>query len=174
MKQIKEIINHLRQSSEQLSTESFSTQNEQSTFSEHERLATGYLFMRLRAIYGNTFKIHFTSKNSVRQTKREWAKDIGKYTRDQIDSGLDYVKEQLKNGNQDYKWPDVGQVIGSIGCKAGNTHMSVAYIDIHDPKHPTNDPSSVEFKGITFYDEESKEKRRNAGELALDEIKGMW
>jgi len=69
------------------STQSQTTE-EQQTFSDHERDVTGYLFAKLIVLYANDFYLVYPSEKEVKFAKREYAKQIGQYSREQIDTAL--------------------------------------------------------------------------------------
>jgi len=69
------------------STDSQTTQKQQ-TFSEHERDVTGYLFAKLVVLYAGAFYLVYPSLKEADFAKREYAKQIGKYSREQIDISL--------------------------------------------------------------------------------------
>ena len=64
------------------------TTTKQQTFSEHERDVTGYLFAKLVVLYAGAFYLVYPSIKEVNFAKREYAQQIGKYSRDQIDTAL--------------------------------------------------------------------------------------
>ena len=70
--------------------QSYSTQSqtttEQQTFSDHEKDVTGYLFAKLIVLYANSFYLVYPSEKEVKFAKREYAKQIGLYSREQIDT----------------------------------------------------------------------------------------
>ena len=74
----------------------------QSTFSDQERDATAYFFLRLKAIYGAEYKRHFPDVESERISKREWARQIGQYSREKIDHMFGHVKSERMRGNDEY------------------------------------------------------------------------
>lgn len=44
--------------------------------------------------------------------RREWAKDLGDLTWDELEGALDRAKARLKSGDADFYWPDVGRIVG--------------------------------------------------------------
>lgn len=76
---------------------------------------TGYLFAALAVIYPKDyqFDIDKTPENAQIQ-KRSQAKILGKYTIEEIDKGLEFVREQKRNGESRYLRLDVDLVVGAI------------------------------------------------------------
>jgi len=46
--------------------------------------------------------------------KRMYASQIGVYTKDQINAGIEYLKTERSKGNPDFEWPNLDRIIGSI------------------------------------------------------------
>ena len=70
--------------------------------------------MRLKAVYGAEYKRHYPDEESVTLAKREWAKQIGAFSRDQIDKMFAYVKSEMTRGNDDYQWLNIGAVVSVL------------------------------------------------------------
>lgn len=64
------------------------TTTKQQIFSDHERDVTGYLFAKLLVLYAGSFYLVYPSLKEVNFAKREYAQQIGKYSREQIDAAL--------------------------------------------------------------------------------------
>jgi len=60
-------------------------------FSDHERDVTGYLFAKLAVLYANAFYLVYPSLKESDFAKREYAKQIGRYSRDQIDMTIKHL-----------------------------------------------------------------------------------
>lgn len=75
-------------SNAQNSSSQSQTTPEQQIFSEHEKDVTGYLFAKLIVLYANNFYLVYPSDKEVKFAKREYAKQIGQYSRDQIDAAI--------------------------------------------------------------------------------------
>lgn len=39
---------------------------------------------------------------------------IGRFSREEIDKGIEYVKAERQKGNSEFEWPNIDRVIGSI------------------------------------------------------------
>jgi hypothetical protein len=73
-------------SSGQNSSTDSQTTTKQQTFSDHERDVTGYLFAKLVVLYAGAFYLAYPSLKEADFAKREYAKQIGQYSRDQVDT----------------------------------------------------------------------------------------
>jgi hypothetical protein len=86
-----------------------------SEFTEQERDSTGYFFLRLRNLYGSKYVQQFPDEQDLKLAKREWAKQIGQYTRDQIHDMFETVKRIQASGNtklaEKFQWPDIGAIL---------------------------------------------------------------
>jgi len=122
------------------------------TFSEHERDVAGYFFLRLKNIYGSKFDQAYPSEEALQMAKREYAKSIGRFTRDQLHQAFEQVKLHKQNCIRDFEWPDVDQVLSLITpsweCRA------------HKPFTPEN-----KLEDLT-----GKERSKEIGCAALDDI----
>jgi len=86
--ELEQLAKNLMVSNGQNSSTQSQTTEEQQTFSDHERDVTGYLFAKLIVLYANNFYLVYPSEKEVKFAKREYAKQIGQYSRDQIDTTL--------------------------------------------------------------------------------------
>jgi len=46
--------------------------------------------------------------------KRMYAPLIGKFSREEIDKGVTYVKEERQKGSAEFEWPNIDRIIGSV------------------------------------------------------------
>ena len=46
--------------------------------------------------------------------KRMYASQIAKYDRDEINKGIEFIKDERSKGNPDFEWPNLDRTIGSI------------------------------------------------------------
>ena len=128
-----------------------------------------WFFLRLETVYAAKFWSQFSDEKTVLLTKREWAGNITKYTREDLHTAIEFAKSERERGNEEYKWPDIAVILGSlknrISPDGGN---SGAYVMISDPKHPSyQDPKRIESDSYVS-------KRKQAGRSALDSMKGMF
>jgi hypothetical protein len=73
-------------------------------------------FARLVTIYGRskTKTIWGDSEQQLRVTRREWAKTIGQFSVDQLETMLDKLKQRLSQNDERYAWPDIPKVLGLV------------------------------------------------------------
>lgn len=78
-----------------------------SEFTAHERDVTGYLFVRYKAMYPGKFDFIWPSEKEVALSKREFAKAVGRYSREQLDAALDLQRKlAIKGADRDYMEPN--------------------------------------------------------------------
>jgi hypothetical protein len=76
--------------------------------------ATNYLFGLLAVVFGSKkMTVTFPDEMLV-AAKRMYASQIGVYTKDQINAGIEYLKTERSKGNPDFEWPNLDRIIGSI------------------------------------------------------------
>ena len=84
------------------------------TFSKQEKDSTVYLFMRMTGVWGvSKMNSLYPDAEAQQIARRTFAKQIGKYTREQIDAGINFMSEQKSNAKM-YEWPDVSEVLGCL------------------------------------------------------------
>ena len=88
--------------------------------------------------------------------KRMNAAVIGKFSREEIDKGIVFIKEQRANANSDFDWPNLDLIIGAI--KNANRVRA-----LHRPYEP---PAA-----LIGHDKSVAEE---AGRKALDEMKALF
>lgn len=87
--------------------------------------------MQLSRIYGRKFTSAFPDELSISESKRTWFKQIGEFSREQIDSGLEKLKDEIIKGK--HTWCDIPDIINLIKDKEECwEHNSAAY-KITDP-----------------------------------------
>jgi hypothetical protein len=151
--------NKLLSAAEQRLASNSQTPCERTTnFSDYEKQATVYFFDRLSAIYLKKFTSQFSGADNLSKVRHEWAKDIGKLSREQIDKGMDVAKQEYKRGNRDYCWPNIGLIVGL--CKSGYGRDAKAH-RIYRPER-------------LLVDQASKDKAQKAGRKAFQEIREQW
>ena len=109
---LEQLVNNLMVSSDQNSSTQSQTTQEQpiSNFTDHERDVTGYLFAKLFALYANAFYLVYPSKKEVNFAKNQYAKEIGRYTREQIDEAMKQLARLAispERENRIYREPNV-------------------------------------------------------------------
>ena len=135
------------------SSQTQATQSE--TFSDYEIKATAYLFDRLRHIYLNKFDAQFKDERQLRDARREWAKRIGRLSREEIDRALEITKKEYEEGNKRFDWPSIAL---TIGCVSKNWQ---------ERAHKIYEPERL------LEDQGKKERSRKAGVAALKEMKEL-
>jgi hypothetical protein len=79
-----------------------------------EKQATNYLFGLLSVVFGEKkMSVTFPDEMLI-AAKRMNATAIGKFSREEIDKGIVFIKEQRANANSDFDWPNLDLIIGAI------------------------------------------------------------
>ena len=92
---------------------STTTNRSEVVFSEKEQDATKYLFMRMNGVYGKAKMLSLYDTPIARQqARRQYAKQIGKYDREQIDEAMEFIVKERQMGR--YSWPSVDEVLGVL------------------------------------------------------------
>lgn len=90
------------------------TPNSNEPRSKQEIQATNYLFGLLAVVFGEK-KMSVTYPDDMRvAAKRMYAPLIGKLSREEIDKGVTWLKQERQKGNPDFDWPNVDRIIGAI------------------------------------------------------------
>ena len=80
--------------------------------SDYEKQATVYFFKRLQDIYGSKFFQSFKTTEALRSARREWSPEVGQLSREQIDIGIEKVKNLCSVKDGDFEWPNIALTIG--------------------------------------------------------------
>ena len=89
-------MSNVQQMIQQAASGSTSTQSSELPRSKEETQATNYLFGLLAVVYGEK-KMSVTFPDEMRvAAKRMYAPLIGKFTREEIDKGVTFVKEEAE------------------------------------------------------------------------------
>ncbi len=92
-------------------------------FTEVEQQATRYFFARLRTIWGaGKFNQQWPTDKDLQLSRREYAKQIGKYSQQEIDEALENAKKQKANGNPDFQWPDINIILSGCNRNLNASH----------------------------------------------------
>jgi hypothetical protein len=110
------------------------------------------LFVLLKAVYPNKFDLIWPSEKEVNLTKRVYAKEIGKFTRDQIDEAVKYMAKLAMEGERECMEPNIMVFLRYAGELNTNKKMYQEFL-----------PAPQESK-------EDREKRR---QLALEKCKAL-
>ncbi len=99
---------------QQAASGSTSTPDSNAPRSKQEIQATNYLFGLLAVVFGEK-KMSVTYPDDMRvAAKRMYAPQIGKLSREEIDKGVTWLKQERQKGNPDFDWPNVDRIIGAI------------------------------------------------------------
>ena len=92
-------------------------QPQRKTFDQHTVEAVQYFFARLKMIYGvSKFETQWPTDADLKMAKREWAENIGKLSKQEIDGALDNTKKNLHE--REWQWPNIGLILS--GAKNNN------------------------------------------------------
>ena len=92
---------------------STTTNRSEVVFSETEQDSTKYLFMRMNGVFGKSKMLSLYDTPIARQqARRQYAKQVGKYDREQIDEAMEYIVKERQMGR--YSWPSVDEVLGVL------------------------------------------------------------
>ena len=129
-----------------------------------EREIVNWFFMRLQTNYGTKFWTQFSDEKTLLLTKREWAENILRYSKEELHHAIEFSKSERERGNDDFEWPDIAKILGSLKHRISpDGNNSSAYIDFKDPKHPSYEAPRIE-------SDESKSRLRAAKEKAMRDI----
>lgn len=79
-----------------------------------EKHATNYFFGLLSVVFGEKkMSVTFPDEMLI-AAKRMNTAVIGQFSREEIDKGIAFVKEQRANANSDFDWPNIDLIIGAI------------------------------------------------------------
>lgn len=114
--ELEALVKNLMVSSDQNSSTQSQTTNEQRTseFTDHERDVTGYLFAKLIVLYANSFYLVYPSDKEVRMAKREYAKQIGRFSREQVDTAIGLLARLAishERENKIYREPNIPVIL---------------------------------------------------------------
>jgi hypothetical protein len=69
--------------------------------------------MRMNGVYGKAKMLSvYDTPIARQQARRQYAKSIGKYDREQIDQAMDFIVKERQMGR--YSWPSVDEVLGVL------------------------------------------------------------
>lgn len=111
-----------------------------------ERDAVGYFFIKLKATAGTQYDSMFQTPTILSVAKREYARHIIKYSREQIDKGFDRFRELKQDGEKDYQFVDIDKIIGLM--KEGITNGSSKMYQRFLPATPETEDNKRERKRV--------------------------
>lgn len=77
----------------------------------------------MRLIYGGRFSHQFPDEDSLRLARREWARQIGGFSDEELARALERTKRRLAEGDQEVYWPDIGLVLSLARDRRRNLHQ---------------------------------------------------
>ena len=89
------------------------TRSKTRRFTDEEIDKTNMFFARLVTIYGRskTKTIWGDSEEQLRTTRREWAREIGKLSIQQLEEVFTKLKNRLARNDRRFAWPDIPQIL---------------------------------------------------------------
>ena len=85
------------------------------TFSEDDKDAIAYFFMRLQNTYGTAkMQSQWPDSESLGLARREFGKQIAKFSREEMAEAFDLVHKEKRAGNSRFEWPDIDAIIGLL------------------------------------------------------------
>lgn len=112
--------------------------------------------MLFKSLYPGKFDLIWPSENEIRLTKRAFAKDIGKYTRQQIEEAVSYMASQAVEGVRE--------------CMEPNVLVFLKYAS----QLNTNRKMYQEFLPAPKENKEDREARRQLGLKKCSELKSLF
>ena len=111
--QLQQVLTSLQTHSPSTTTTNSEPEKTEVVFSQKEQDATRYLFMRMNGVYGKAKMLSlYDTHTALQQARRQYAKLIGKYDREQIDQAMEYIVKERQMGR--YSWPSVDEVLGVL------------------------------------------------------------
>lgn len=110
----------------------------------------------MKAIYLKKYDINFPDDRLIAASKRLWAKDIGGFTREEIDKGMEWIKTQKKNHEPGWEYLDVGMCVGAV--KQANRVRA----------------AHREFERLALPDKGAQERAKKAGASELAKLNAMF
>ena len=98
------------------------TTHSKTGINDYSKQATIYLFTKLQALYGGKWAQSFPNDEAIKEARKFWAADIGKLTRQDIDSGLDNLKE-LSVSDENFNWPDLSKILALFRGEYESEHI---------------------------------------------------
>ena len=160
-------LKNLTVSKEQSCSTQSQTTSGQQTFSDHERDVTGYLFAKLAVLYANAFYLVYPSEKEVNFAKREYAKEIGRFTRDQIDIGMRHLAKLAISTERDdriYREPNLPAILAMLDETARPKRAHKLAPSLYNEQTGT----------YMLEDQTAKEKRYELGKAEASKLLAMF
>jgi len=108
-------INNLLQKTEVTTPQTYTTTTRLQTFSDDDKDAIAYFFMRLQNTYGTAkMQSQWPDAESLSLARREFGKQIAKFSREEMAEAFDLVHKEKRAGNDRFSWPDIDAIIGLL------------------------------------------------------------
>ena len=155
-------INNLLESAESTTPQIYTTTKKPQIFSSDEKDAIAYFFMRLFNVYGaSKMQTQWPDEESLSLARREFGRQIAKFSRDKINDTFDLVHKERRSGNTRFEWPDIDAIIGLL------TNESVFTGSAGMLAHKIYKPENLLEYG-------TKAERREKGKAACADILAMF
>ena len=118
--------------------------------------------MRLFNVYGaSKMQTQWPDEESLSLARREFGRQIAKYSRDEINDTFDLVHKEKRSGNTRFEWPDIDAIIGLL------TNEGVFTGSAGTLAHKIYKPENLLGHG-------TKAERREKGKAACADILAMF
>ena len=95
--------------------QTYTTTTRLQTFSDDDKDAIAYFFMRLQNTYGTAkMQSQWPDAESLSLARREFGKQIAKFSREEMAVAFDLVHKEKRAGNDRFSWPDIDAIIGLL------------------------------------------------------------
>jgi len=95
--------------------QTYTTTTRLQTFSDDDKDAIAYFFMRLQNTYGTAkMQSQWPDAESLSLARREFGKQIAKFSREEMAEAFDLVHKEKRAGNDRFSWPDIDAIIGLL------------------------------------------------------------
>ena len=95
--------------------QTYTTTTRLQTFSDDDKDAIAYFFMRLQNTYGTAkMQSQWPDAESLSLARREFGKQIAKFSREEMAEAFDLVHKEKRSGNDRFSWPDIDAIIGLL------------------------------------------------------------
>lgn len=153
MEKINRLLSSPQQIVEQASQPKPTTTTGQLTSEQRDSVA--YFFLRMANVYGSKYHQQWPNEEAIKLAKREWAEQIGKFSRGQIDAMFANAKAMLIAGDDEWRWPEIGRILSGV--------VETWERRAHRP-----------FERVGLPNLTKKERAKQAGAQALASMKSLW
>jgi hypothetical protein len=87
----------------------------EAAFSKDEKAKASLFFARIQTIYGTgRCGTLWESEEELKIMRREWARSLGQFSLDQLESIFTRLKGKLSEGDGAYRFPDIALILGLV------------------------------------------------------------